>query len=221
MTDQNKPADTSKMDPTALLALMMGAAGGPSSAIEHMEAAGQKQFVGSESIPTEIRQPYGMEIDVEAEMEKLGFELGPVFPDDKLFRSCKLPPGWKRAQTDHSMHSDIVDEYGRPRVGVFYKAAFYDRKASADFLCCISRKTDHDLAQETDGKVWRVFVEASTKEGPKVLFEVTKETPDATAWLCDENKEARHEAEREAIAFIVENFPDRDNPFAYWDKDTW
>jgi len=221
MTNYKKPTNTSKLPAEALLAVALGSVDGPSSAIEHMEAEGQRQFVGSDSIPAEILQPYGVEVDVEAELQKLGFELGEVFPSDPLFRGCSLPPGWKRAGTDHSMHSDILDEYGRPRIGVFYKAAFYDRRASMSFLHCLRRQTDYKLAEETGGKTWREYVEAQTKEGPKILFEVVKETPDATGWLCDENRAARDEAAKKTEAFLTQNFPEHDNPFAYWDKDSW
>lgn len=63
------------------------------------------------------------------ELTALGFVLGPVDDNDRLFRQATLPPGWKRAGTGHSMHTDIVDELGRKRIGIFYKAAYYDRRA--------------------------------------------------------------------------------------------
>ncbi|MGI5155771.1 hypothetical protein [Microbispora sp. CA-102843] len=63
------------------------------------------------------------------ELTALGFTLGPVDANDPLFRQATLPPGWKRAGTGHSMHTDIVDEHGRKRIGIFYKAAWYDRRA--------------------------------------------------------------------------------------------
>ena len=48
---------------------------------------------------------------------------------DPLFRPATLPDGWQRKASDHAMGSHIADALGRQRVTVFYKAAFYDRKA--------------------------------------------------------------------------------------------
>lgn len=93
--------------------------------IEGMEAQGQRQFVASSTIPTECD---------EAALTALGFVLGNKVPGDDLFRYCTLPTGWSKAGTDHSMHSGIADELGRKRVGVFYKAAFYDRRATATVI---------------------------------------------------------------------------------------
>ncbi|MCC5574552.1 hypothetical protein IMZ11_02715 [Microtetraspora sp. AC03309] len=65
----------------------------------------------------------------DADLTALGFVLGPIDQRDPLFREARLPAGWKRAATGHSMHTDIVDELGRKRIGIFYKAAWYDRSA--------------------------------------------------------------------------------------------
>jgi hypothetical protein len=95
--------------------------GGSASAIERMEADGQRQVLESCDLPTEGSD--------DPEFLRLGFTFGEPHKDDPLFRPATLPKGWKRAGTDHSMHTKIVDELGRERVGVFYKAAFYDRQA--------------------------------------------------------------------------------------------
>ena len=41
----------------------------------------------------------------------------------------KLPAGWKKQATDHSMWSKLLDESGAVVASIFYKAAFYDRIA--------------------------------------------------------------------------------------------
>lgn len=117
------PENTANRDPLLHLALQRGALG--DGYIESMEAAGQRQFVESTTIPTKC--------DAEA-LTALGFTLGEQVPGDALFRYCTLPTGWSRQATDHSMGSNIVDELGRERVSVFYKAAFYDRKAFATVI---------------------------------------------------------------------------------------
>ncbi|WP_433235335.1 hypothetical protein ACQPYK_25165 [Streptosporangium sp. CA-135522] len=117
------PRDTSKIDALLLLADAMGS-GGTEGAILRMEADGQRELVNSEVIPTEIMS--GGEDDLTA----LGFHLGDQVEGDPLFRRVTLPDGWKREASDHSMWSYIIDGLGRRRVSVFYKAAFYDRRAS-------------------------------------------------------------------------------------------
>jgi hypothetical protein len=95
--------------------------GGSSRAIDAMEAEGQRQLVASCDLPTK-----GSE---DPEFLRLGFTFGEPHAHDPLFRPATLPKGWRKQGTDHSMHVKIVDELGRERVGVFYKAAFYDRRA--------------------------------------------------------------------------------------------
>jgi hypothetical protein len=97
----------------------------PGQAIENMEARGQQQLVASTKLP--VKTGY-LEND-DGPYLALGFEFGPPDPEDPIFREAKLPPGWSKQATEHSMHSVIVDERGEERVGVFFKAAFYDRRA--------------------------------------------------------------------------------------------
>lgn len=88
--------------------------------IEAQEAQGQEQFVLSDQMPVDCPR---------SELEQLGFVFGEVIDD--LFVQASLPPGWKKIATDHDMWSSIVDETGMKRVSIFYKAAFYDRRARA------------------------------------------------------------------------------------------
>ncbi len=93
--------------------------------IERMEKRGQEEFVESSVFPVDLS---GHDV---SEFEALGFEFhGPV-PGDGLFQYVTLPEGWARKGADHDMWSYINDERGRERVAIFYKAAFYDRRAHA------------------------------------------------------------------------------------------
>lgn len=89
--------------------------------IERQEAAGQRTLVDSAMLPKEISGA------TREQLTALGFKFGADV--DELFVTCELPPGWTTRGTDHSMHSDLLDEQGRKRAGIFYKAAFYDRRA--------------------------------------------------------------------------------------------
>jgi len=90
-------------------------------AIERQEAQGQEQLVNSEQLPVNC---VGKE-----KLEAAGVIFGDPLPDDPLFCEAKLPDGWKKEATDHSMWSKLVDGYGNERASIFYKAAFYDRDA--------------------------------------------------------------------------------------------
>jgi hypothetical protein len=96
--------------------------GGNPRAIEAQEARGQQELVESEQLPVRINEG-GRE-----KLEALGVVFMPCVGDD-IFRSVKLPKGWKKVLTDHSMWSNLVDDKGVVRAQIFYKAAFYDRSA--------------------------------------------------------------------------------------------
>lgn len=117
MTDVENTTDR---DPIEHLAGMTRA--DSSTYIESMEHEGQQQLVASTLMPTDA--PWD-------ELTALGFTRSPQLPGDGLFVDAHLPTGWRREFTDHDMWSHIVDEDGVTRVEVFYKAAFYDRRAFA------------------------------------------------------------------------------------------
>ncbi len=98
------------------------AEGGQSGPIERQERDGQRQLVNSDRLPTDIKGDRG-------EWEALGFTFGDPDPGDPMFMPATLPEGWKREGSDHAMWSYLVDQHGRQRVAIFYKAAFYDRGA--------------------------------------------------------------------------------------------
>jgi hypothetical protein len=97
--------------------------GSPSSFIERQERDGQRQLVSFDRLPTD------RDGTPDEEWLALGFTFGEPDPGDDLFCPATLPPGWKREGSDHAMWSYLLDEHGRKRVSIFYKAAFYDRRA--------------------------------------------------------------------------------------------
>jgi hypothetical protein len=111
-------------DPSSveLTSMLLVATGDTDAVIGAQERAGQKQLVHSDRLPTELHSP-------REEFEAVGFVLGEPDPRDPMFAPATLPNGWKREGSDHAMWSYIVDELGRRRVSIFYKAAFYDRSA--------------------------------------------------------------------------------------------
>ncbi|MFC9085306.1 hypothetical protein [Nocardiopsis dassonvillei] len=111
-------------DPMVMLLASLGPRG-VSQAVEEQEATGGAEMANPacEVLPVAVRAPS------EAELERLGFVLGEVDPDDPLFREASLPPGWTRRRTAHPVHTDLVDAQGRKRGSIFYKASAHDRRA--------------------------------------------------------------------------------------------
>lgn len=110
-----------------LLTHLVGMMGtdGQSGYIQEMESAGQSQLLHADVLPT--ASPWD-------ELARLGFIKGEPITGDPLFTRCTLPEGWSKVGTSHAMHSDVLDERGVRRVGVFFKAAFYDRRADAHLV---------------------------------------------------------------------------------------
>lgn len=156
------PENTSKRDP---LHHLVGLMGGSDAYIEGMEAAGQRQLVHSDRLPTAANP--GDDAYLAA-----GFTFGPVDAGDPLFRPATLPDGWTKQGSDHDMWSYVVDELGRRRVAVFYKAAFYDRRA---FM----------RLESVSGYAYRLL-----EDGGQPVFDQTWCTPKA---LYDALGDLRHE----------------------------
>lgn len=102
--------------------------GGNPNAIEAQESRGQNELIESTQLPVQVRGKK----DGKADLEVLGVVFGATCSDDPLFCEATLPEGWIKRATDHSMWSELVDENGKVRANIFYKAAFYDRSA---FMC--------------------------------------------------------------------------------------
>lgn len=104
-------------------------------AIEASERRGQQEVLHSDRLPSRSGGD-------EAALIALGFTFGEPDREDPLFRPATLPTGWKREGSSHAMWSYIVDERGIRRVGVGYKAAFYDRWARMLLINVGSRVAD-------------------------------------------------------------------------------
>jgi hypothetical protein len=200
----NRVTNTSEEIKTmGLAALLMGTAAG----IEASEARGQSELVVSDVLPADM----GRDRDV---LEGWGVRILDPVPGDPLFVNAELPAGWKKQRTDHSMWSDLVDDKGRKRASIFYKAAFYDRGAHINVCHLLHYSTSYDSETATYG-----FVEAS--DGT-VLF-ATEVVPFG---LKRNHKDyytktgaVREELCDRCLAWLKENYPDFDSYNAYWDAD--
>lgn len=98
--------------------------GGNPTAIENQEAEGQKLLCQSSQLPVDVRGGDALET-----YKSLGIKVIRTSEGDKLFYDVILPSGFKIQPTDQPMHSDLLNSEGEKVGGIFYKAAFYDRKA--------------------------------------------------------------------------------------------
>ena len=174
--------------------------GSSSQAILNQESNGQKSMVQSDTLPIECPRE---------QLESLGFIFGD--PVDDLFIAVTMPAGWKKVPTSHSMHTDLVDDKDRQRGGIFYKAAFYDRSAHMNLNRRFSYKCWPVGGYENRGEidpqegvvtdrgeiVWRTEPVIPTEELPRW------QTDDVLCPQC--------------IAWLIEHYPEWENPLAYWD----
>jgi hypothetical protein len=186
--------DTAGRDPLLHLA---GAWGGTGRYIEEMEQQGQHQLVHSDRLPTRLN------FSKEEDFLAAGFTFGEPDPQDPLFRPATLPEGWKREGSDHSMWSYIVDDKGRQRVRVFYKAAWYDRDA---FMSLVSPLEDlNDLYDQRikelpvdDWRTRELWIELLTEQHARLL----KDADENESWSSAEAHRCRVRAEACAVQLV-------------------
>jgi hypothetical protein len=184
---------------------------GSSNAIELQESQGQKSFVESYTLPVEgpfyNREPEKNK----AILEAFGFKLLGEVPGDPIFQFVEMPAGWKKVPTEHPMWSDVVDDKGRKRLAIFYKAAFYDRSAHYHF--CSRFTIEHDYKTEDKG-----VAITHVKDGEKIIFSTVPINLPPPGHH-QEFYASRDLATKTATKWLVEHYPDWQNPGAYWDAE--
>lgn len=172
--------------------------GGTPNAIEASESAGQQELVRGKVLPTDIQTVFiGQDrLPGKPFLENTGVKFLGFVDNDALFQYVELPPGWKLEATDHAVWSSLLDEKGRERAGIFYKAAFYDRKATLHLKCRYAVTTE---------RVGDTYV-CNVKDGEKILFgAVAQEIADGSE-------------RKKCIKWLSEHFPRWEDPGAYWDR---
>jgi hypothetical protein len=163
--------------------------------IEAQEKQGQRMLVNSSMLPIYMHNV------TREQLTKLGFRFGNEVDD--LFVECALPDGWTKKATEHSMHSTLVDEQGRDRANIFYKAAFYDRRAD---LRMFSRFKVDIYHEERDSATTTNYV--TVKDQKTVVF---RQGP-----LASDDYEKRDELRKICIKWLADRYPEWENPLAYW-----
>lgn len=174
-------------------------------AIEAQEARGQLELVKSTQLPSE-----GMG-SIRAGLETLGFEFVLFEPstvgEDPLFCEVRLPVGWSKRATDHSMWSELVDGKGRVRARIFYKAAFYDRRAFIRFEARFRVDVPDELPAES--MQFQILDNANSEDSKIPIYRTA---------LLPYSSESYVEQQLECDGWLHnQGFPDYKNPLAYWD----
>jgi len=168
------------------LSMVMG-----TDAIEFQEKLGQQNLCNSCELPIKCNE-YGyfkklhdMGIVILESEEKIR-----TLPKGELFMKVELPKGWKIKPTDHSMWSNLVDDKGRERASIFYKAAFYDRDAHLNF-----------------NRRFRISGKIADYDEEKFRYKLEYiETGEyKTVWVDDKGKECREDNMAEMIYYDYDN----------------
>lgn len=167
--------------------------------IEAQEKRGQEALVNPSNMPAQMWPS-------RVAFETVGFVFGDVI--DRLFLKATLPPGWTREGTSHSMHSNILDAQGRRRVGIFYKAAFYDQRADASLVCRYKVETLYpQYAKDAGLKDGQVAV--AVRDGGTVIHKL--------APVGERDWDTQQRDCAEALRWLKERFPNFADPTAYWE----
>jgi len=183
--------------------LMALAMGGEENAIEIMEKKGQMEAVNSSRVSKKMFPDKSL-------WESLGFKFKDI-PNDDVLYEAELPEGWKVIPTEHQMWNNIVDKNNMVRATMFYKASFYDRDSHMSLECCYSIFTQYDKDNNEKicfGNVNEVLFCAGQ------VYKPQNSSPEERRKMHDDRERLSMIAKK----FAEENYPDWENPLAYWDS---
>jgi len=207
MRKRSPVTDTSRLPPELLLVDML-AGGGSSGAIERMEAEGQRELVRAN----------GTVLPIEGAGDPAFKKMGILFGEavDDLFIAATLPKGWSVKGSDHSMWTYLVDDKGRERASIFYKAAFYDRNAHMRPKVRYCARVEHKAQVRRDEPLPADYVRGVVEDQAtgKIIF---TSFPFGGAKYETERYRASGDAQREAEKWLRKHHPDYENAAAYWD----
>ena len=177
--------------------------------IEAQEARGQSAFVSSTTLPRRGNGHNSAEI--KALLEAMGITFGKEVDD--LFVEAILPKGWTKKATDHSMWSHLVDEKGRERASIFYKAAFYDRNAFISLTPFITTREEYF---DADGHTTEDYNHYKT--GRHIVKTADGEILFTSSQYAKKDWDAHDAAGSQCVEWLKEHRPEHRNPIAYWTK---
>jgi len=208
-TDNDPITNTSKQHPAEHLLYAMS--NGTEGLIEDMEAKGQQEMVkaAGSRLPAEGTGP-----DWRGECfdwSLWGVKIGKAIEGDEIWVEAELPKGWKIAATGHHMWSNLLDEKGRERASIFYKAASYDRSCAITPNCRYKSSIESTDIDDRNSPYFGLIIDGKEeihRLGPFVDKKEEHNTYMTSAYSI---------ADKAARAYLNENYPDNGKPEAYWD----
>lgn len=180
------------------------AGGSVAALVDAQRGRGQEQFANSDTLPVQM-----LGENTRAMLEAAGVRfLGPV-EGDKLFQYVELPSGWRKSATAGSLYTDLLDDKGRKRASIFYKAEFCDRVAHIRASPRFRITLDFERERRDNMAIGVVF------DGEEVIF-----ATEPTRLPSEHNTqffEIGDNAKRLTKDWLAERYPDWENPAAYWD----
>lgn len=178
--------------------------GGNPNAIEAQEAKGQKELIESAQLP--IKGNSYSKLNVIEQYHKMGIKTFTKSKGDDLFVGVKLPAGWRKEATEHSMWNNLIDDKGRIRASFFYKAAFYDRDAFINFNQRFTYVTDF-----SDNESISYMVKDANDNS--VPFHTDKMTKD---YKNPDYFKMQDKLTNECTKWLYEHYPEWEDINSYW-----
>lgn len=219
---------TSKESSTGLLLDAIGRKD-PSEAIYAQEKRGQQSFCNSTDLPIAgggYGEPGVVDQKLKDQLEAMGIKTGEPYEEDPIFMSVELPEGWEKRPTDHDMWNDLVDNKGRVRANIFYKAAVYDRSSFMRLSPRFSYKKNYDDFRENEDSHKNTHIQHRVFDCDKVVFACEPEKD--TRWETEPDKDLEskaltlsHEIDEsqwvKCKEWLNEHYPEWEDPTKYWD----
>jgi len=221
----NKIKNTASGSADNLIHYMLG------GTVEQQEEQGRNELIIADQLPKTNNDFDRSALEI---YKKIGVEIVEDNNNDDLFFSVKLPKGWSKKCTGHNLWTDLLDDKGRKRACIFYKAAFYDRKAFINFEKKITMKVDrlgfinNDYSQE-EGSLNYIsnktpFCGVIKDFDGKILFKTDEIRCDIEltkkGFTTDEYKmesyKIKNKLREECLEWLKIKFPDWEKEEAYW-----
>ncbi len=183
---------------------------GPAAILEE-EQAGQHRLIAMDRLPAMI-EPAG----AREAFERMGIVFLEPVVGNPLFVHAQLPAGWRKVASNDAMLSLLVDDRGRERARIFYKASHHDPKAS---LILTARYGIHESCFKMECLDEAEFMAYVTDGGVVTDGRTTIFTTDVVELVGDRRAtfRATRAVLKEAEAWLDTHYPNWRDPFAYWD----
>ena len=148
----------------------------------------------------------------------MGIVFGEQISD--LFARVQLPDGWRKERTRNVLWSSLLDDEGRTRASIFYKAAFYNNQAFIR-LCHRYNISSRPIVNGSEDCQEIGWESVAIDWDGSVLWQsepmrAEPERCNMAAWSdwYQDQKKLLWQAE----AWLDEHKSDWRNPMAYWDE---